>query len=262
MKKILFLISVCLLLAAPVGRSGRSAPTTRRSPGTACACARRRARTPSSSSRWTRGPGLRSSTGRGYSRRSGAIPAYWYYITFGDRSGFVFGHFLTIDAGDARRFEPAIDPAGPKLPYEDWGACPFECCTYRDWSVTKDTPIRADRLATSPVVFTAKAGEWVTGTTGVVITTVPGRGEIRSPMPLGNRPAAVGDIVEYLTYQGEGTYRAWFKGQLLDSVEGYEPIVMTVEPVWTWWVKIRNSKGQIGWTDETGNFGHMDGCGE
>src|SRR5437773_1794841 len=21
----------------------------------------------------------------------------------------------------------------PELPYYDWGACPFECCTYREW---------------------------------------------------------------------------------------------------------------------------------
>ena len=25
----------------------------------------------------------------------------------------------------------------PKLPYYDWGACPFECCTYQDWTAIK-----------------------------------------------------------------------------------------------------------------------------
>jgi hypothetical protein len=49
---------------------------------------------------------------------------------------------------------------------------------------------------------------------------------------------------------------------MLDGVEGYNPIVMKVEPVWVWWAEIKNKKGQIGWTNETGNFGHIYSCGD
>ncbi len=188
--------------------------------------------------------------------------AYWYFVTYGNESGFVFGRFIAIDPAVAPSFEPVILPGGPSFPFEDWGACPMECCAYREWSVQKKTVVRSDRYDTAPAAFTVKPGEWVTGITGVVITTVPGRGEVTTSMKLGNRQAAPGDVVEFLTYQGEGFYKAWFKGQMLDGVEGYNPIVMKVEPVWVWWAEIRNKKGQVGWTNQTENFDHIYSCGE
>ena len=35
--------------------------------------------------------------------------------------------------------------ARPKLPYDNVGACPFECCTYRECTVKIDTAILAER---------------------------------------------------------------------------------------------------------------------
>jgi hypothetical protein len=188
--------------------------------------------------------------------------AYWYYINYGNESGFVFGRFIAIDPAAAPSFEPAYIPGGPTFPFEDWGACPMECCAYREWNVQKETVVRTDRYETAPAAFTVKPGEWVTGITGVVIVTVPGRAEVKTPMKLGSRPAAPGDVLEFLTYQGEGFYKAWFKGQMLDGIEGYDTIVMTVEPTWVWWAEIKNKKGQIGWTNETRNFDHIYSCGD
>jgi len=45
------------------------------------------------------------------------------------------------------------------IPYEDMGACPFECCAYRDWVATKDVVSRIDRKGNSPVVFRVKRGK-------------------------------------------------------------------------------------------------------
>jgi hypothetical protein len=192
----------------------------------------------------------------------GGSSAYWYYINYRDASGYVFGKFIAIDPAAAPTFEPVIDPGGPRVPYEDWGACPFECCTYRKWSVNKDTPVKSGRSDAAPVVFVAKAGDWVTAITGIVITTTPGKSVVKVPMTLGSLPAVPGDVLELFTYQGEGFYKAWFKGQLLDGVEAYGDIVLTVMPVSVWWVKMSDSTGKVGWTRETGNFGDNYGCGD
>ena len=192
----------------------------------------------------------------------GGDSAFWYYIGYGNDTGFVFGRFIAVDPAASPSFEPAMLPGGPSFPFEDWGACPMECCAYREWSVEKETVARTDRYETAPPAFTVKPGEWVTGLTGVVIVTSPGRGVVTTSMKLGNRQAAPGDVVEYLTYQGEGFYKVWFKGQMLDGVEGYNPIMMTVEPVMVWWAEIRNKKGQVGWTNEVGNFGNIYSCGD
>jgi hypothetical protein len=192
----------------------------------------------------------------------GGDSAFWYYVTYGKDTGFIFGRFIAIDPAAAPSFEPVMLPGGPAFPFEDWGACPMECCAYREWSVQKDTVVRTDRSEKAAAAFTVKAGEWVTGVTGMVIVTSPGRGVVKTSMKLGERQASPGDVVEYLTYQGEGFFKVWFKGQMLDGVEGYEPIVMTVEPVWEWWAEVRNSKGQVGWTNQTENFGHIYSCGD
>jgi hypothetical protein len=185
---------------------------------------------------------------------------FWYFVNAGPNSGYVYGRFITIDAPFVASFDP-VEPAGLKLPFEDWGACPFECCTYREWSVKADTPIHADRADGSPVVFTAKAGEWVTGLTGVVVTSMPGRAEVRVPTTVGGLRAAPGDVVWLLTSQGEGFYKAWFKGQFIDGINGFYNVVMTSQPVYTWWVKVQDGSGRVGWTSQHRNFGHVDACG-
>ena len=65
-------------------------------------------------------------------------------------------------------------PAKPHMPYFDWGACPFEGCTYRRWQVVQTATAWAQRDHRSPIVFQVKPREWVRAITGVVITTRPG----------------------------------------------------------------------------------------
>ena len=58
----------------------------------------------------------------------------------------------------------------PPLPYADWGACPFECCTYGGWVARKATPVRPERTRRSATMFQIAGRESVVGDTGLVIT--------------------------------------------------------------------------------------------
>jgi hypothetical protein len=142
--------------------------------------------------------------------------------------------------------------AAPPIPYEDSGACPFECCTYRRWIATKNTTILRDRERYSPTLFNVKKGEWISALTGVVITTMPGEAKVLRPITINGIRANIGDIVYLLTYQGEGVYEAWYKGKK------WEPEMSSLEimrkPESTWWVQIKNNKGQEGWSREPENF--------
>lgn len=161
----------------------------------------------------------------------------------------------------------------PPLPYYDHGACPFECCTYRSWGVTKETVLRKDASDTSPVVSTVRSGEKVLGRTGVVITDKAGKVVIQKAMKLhkeggkGEVTLRPGDVIYYLHYVGAGYDKHWFRGLLLvdqtdirkiGKDEWFEVVNL---PEWTWWAKIQRSNGDVGWTRELNNFTNIDACG-
>src|ERR1041384_46047 len=85
------------------------------------------------------------------------------------------------------------------IPFEDKGACPFECCTYRQWVATETTPVKASHRDDSPVVFRIKKGERVTALTGIVITTKPGKAQVTKPVVIAGMRAKVGDTFQILT---------------------------------------------------------------
>lgn len=171
----------------------------------------------------------------------------------------------------------------PRLPYEAAGACPFECCTYREWIANKTTPIHRTRNNNSPVVFTVNPRERVRGVTGVVITTKAGEIKITRSIAIQDYTgsqgtntsrtiqARSGDIIYLLTPLGEGAYKAWFKGQVIvinaiDVMEANQAGSAGAggqipSPTNTWWVQIRNRQGQTGWTDRPNNFDNKDACG-
>lgn len=174
----------------------------------------------------------------------------------------------------------------PPMPFVDEGACPFEGCVYRDWRARKPVNVYEtwDRRAPVHQVFSIQNGETVTAMTGVVITTIPGRAVIRRPMtglaysklfPY-QRPVSIplksGDVVYLLTNQGEGFQTAWFN-QIIFTIdrsglsEDPDPpcrqkTTCTGEileyPVSAWWAKVRNARGQIGWTNQTTDFDGTD----
>ena len=171
----------------------------------------------------------------------------------------------------------------PPLPYQDAGACPFECCTYREWIANKSTPIHRTRNNNSPVVFTVNSRERVRAVTGVVITTKAGEIRITRAIAIQDYTgsqgtntsrtiqARSGDIIYLLTPLGEGSYKAWFKGELItinagDVMEANQrgsagSEIRIPATTNTWWVQIRNRQNQTGWTDRPDNFDNKDACG-
>ena len=102
-------------------------------------------------------------------------------------------------------------PDQSPLPYFDWGACPFECCTYRKWQANASVTIYKSRSQSAEIAFQLKQGEWVSGVTGVVITNQFGISKILKPLELGYQPKGdkaqlsltSGEIVYILHYLGE-----------------------------------------------------------
>jgi hypothetical protein len=73
---------------------------------------------------------------------------------------------------------PSAPVTGLPVPFESEGACPFECCVYRTWTVERATDVRAARQKGAPVAFAVKAGEKVEALTGVVVVSRPGRARV------------------------------------------------------------------------------------
>jgi len=179
--------------------------------------------------------------------------------------------------GMAQAAEGPGRPSLPKVPYEDHGACPFECCTYRTWTVNAETPVRTDRRDNAPVAFRVRAGEQVDGLTGVVVTTKLGRATIREPIVVDSDKLELrpGEVVYVVNYIGEGVWKIWTRGRLYHlEIAGKEetcgrpapepgPCAAQIveEPKTVWWAKVRNRTGQEGWTRQLHHFDNIDACG-
>ncbi len=177
---------------------------------------------------------------------------------------------LAVGAGAAQA--PAPAPFGPPMPYEDPGACPIEGCAYREWTANAAVRVLGERRDRAPAAFTLRRGERVTALTGIVVTKVPGRVEFRKAVDLpassGTLHVERGQSLYLLTYRGEGFTKAWFKGRIHDEVDGRAAFfgdrcerepgacdgTIVHRPVVEWWVQIRNSAGQTGWTREPEKF--------
>lgn len=166
-------------------------------------------------------------------------------------------------------------PAGPPVPYEDAGACPFEGCVYRVWTANAPVSVRGDRHQSAPVVFGISAGEEVTALTGVVVILKPGRVEFPSAVTLQTASGSLridpDQTLYLLTYLGEGFFKAWFEGRMYDWVDGsifyngacdIRPerctgqIVEQTQSIW--WVQVQNIRGQTGWTSDVDKFDGKD----
>jgi hypothetical protein len=165
--------------------------------------------------------------------------------------------------------------AGPPIPFDEDGACPFQCCTYRDWSVDWDTDLHADRKDDSPIVFHAALGDTVSALTGVVTTTKVGRATGSRQVTVGSKHimVAAGEPI-YLLRNVGSDWKIWINGitdeQYIPN-QGYctgdkqssDECALTVveQPQIVWWAKVRDAQGREGWTREVDHFGNIDSCG-
>ena len=167
--------------------------------------------------------------------------------------------------------QQAAPRAGPPVPFEDPGACPFELCTYGEWTAREPVVVRRERRRESPVIFRVPRAATVTAVTGVVITLRAGRVQFRVPHEMGSLSGRVrvvpGQTLYLLTYQGEGFTKAWLEGRLYDELDGSEFFNAACEddpgrcagriveqPRREWWAQVRNTAGRTGWTDEPQKF--------
>jgi hypothetical protein len=169
-----------------------------------------------------------------------------------------------------RRQLEALDPtARPQERYVAEGACPFECCSYREWNVLETTPLY-DAPSGKVVVGSAVKGRKVRGVTGEV--------HLR-PAPVAvvhdRPPFARGEIVFVLDYLGEGFYRYWKSGQIGEDELWVDDVCLRPSrDCWAeyilpsgdrqapqWWILIETEEGQRGWTDRPEQFGNKDACG-
>jgi hypothetical protein len=138
--------------------------------------------------------------------------------------------------------------------YIDKGACPFECCTYREWVARTDVTL-LDSPNGKRVVGQVKKGQKVLALTGET-HSVPLRFIARYDYP--DAGVKAGDAVYLLHYLGEGHWKAWRDGKLFEMAASPDK---DSRPKTTWWVKLKTSSGAIGWTIEHHNFDNQDACG-
>jgi hypothetical protein len=169
---------------------------------------------------------------------------------------------------------PAVHAAQskrPDLPFFDWNACPFEGCTYGQWTVRKPVVVYDTWKRTRRQVAKLAEGDKVVATTGVVITYQPGiiRANVDLPEYCGLKK---GDIVYTYSYRGEGAWAVWLNGKYHDAY-CVPPTPGPNEPRCRedcaatelqagkkeWWAKIKLPSGKTAWVNMDKEFESFDG---
>lgn len=154
----------------------------------------------------------------------------------------------------------AANAAGlkPPTPVIHKGACPFECCTYRDWTTTKPVAL-VDRPRGTKRVATVAAGKIVHGVTGEVIAEPI---TLHAHRDYEESPIRAGDAFYALHSAGEGFWAVWYRGRIYNlELEGTEFHGGWPPNKYEWWVKIRTRQGMTGWALEQDQFENQDACG-
>ena len=161
--------------------------------------------------------------------------------------------------------------AEPTLPYLDRGACPFEGCSYREWTARNSVLVYDTWEEKRQPIARISVGEKVTGITGVVITFQPG--SIRVDRDLPDQGLKRGDILLTYTYLGEGFSNVWFKGRFYTEFDisfakwpdgsgcGNEHCAAIYTDLGnkSWWAQVKLSSGRMGRVEMgSGDFDGID----
>jgi hypothetical protein len=154
----------------------------------------------------------------------------------------------------------------PPRVYVDVGACPFECCSYRMWTVNEATTLW-NEPGGKAVVGSLRKGDLVRGLTGEVIskpiavradhnfhTVIEDHGDTR------NMTIPAGDTFYILHYEGEGGWKVWLRGKIATVDESDITNMAMLHPKADWWVQVKDANGNVGWTLSDRHFSHQDAC--
>ena len=159
----------------------------------------------------------------------------------------------------------------PPRYYIDKGACPGECCTYRQWKTVVTTQLLHRPDLHSGRAGIIQAGSKVTALTGQV-NTIPGRFVVKKS----HGRYQPGNVLWVYTYIGEGYFKVWFNGRMRQEELEFSPFggssglrCENSGICWgeldqnlksTWWIKIKTANGLTGWTNQGKNFSGADAC--
>jgi hypothetical protein len=159
---------------------------------------------------------------------------------------------LVDDAWQTRKI------AAPPRFYIDKGACPGEGCIYVGTLKIKRTTFAYAR----PDAGSLKRGRFMAGDDAVPLTgevhSIPGRFVVRKA----RGKYKPGDVLWLYTYLGEGYFKIWHGGKMYpesmefghygrargceESPDCWGDLVRKLKM--TWWVKIKDKNGLMGWT--------------
>lgn len=158
----------------------------------------------------------------------------------------------------------------PPANMENWGVCPFECCTYREWTAEDEIPVHQGRNEKSAITFRLRRNEHVVALTGVVVTERAGAVRIDRPVQDGylegsDKPQLSlkpGDTIYLLSPLGEGAFLFWYHGKVYRSSTDLAsmPGIGAAEARMVWWKQVKNKAGKKGWT-LSDKFSNADACG-
>jgi hypothetical protein len=162
----------------------------------------------------------------------------------------------------------------PALPFIDRNACPFEGCTYREWTALRSIPAFDTWKEGRRSVATIAKGVQVTGLTGLVITVKPG--VIHMERDLEGEGLRRGDTILTYALRGEGFSAVWFKGRYYPDFDisfakwpdgqGCASLHCAAYFVDTgqqdWWAQVKLPSGLTVWVEMKGEiFSGVDSLG-
>ena len=164
-----------------------------------------------------------------------------------------------------------------------WGACPFECCVYRDWLAEAPVIVRTRPDSTAAVATTIPAGARFEADSGfvritsaqlVVVTDSVPTWRVTGRSGMGEQDTLLpGDTLLVLDYQGEGHFfvtdgSVVYSGeQFWEEPEDWKPDGNARGRAFgsrdsEWWALVRAPDGTRGWIDAyASRLGNVDACG-
>jgi len=140
-----------------------------------------------------------------------------------------------------------------ELPYVEQDACPFECCTYGEWTASAPLYVTGTPDVDATVLREVAPGETFTALGGSVYVLEPGTAVVRE----GRNRFAAGEHLWVFSYVGEGVWNVWYEGNLVEVPMLQDPaakgdpeqpaVVLEKPPRTRWWVEIQDEDGNHGW---------------